>query len=245
MNVRSSFTCTSACATNCGVCVVVASSEKCSLAASKSDATNGMPKISCTGGTAIRPVTLQHTPCPVKQNRAASNARSAEVLCRNLTVGRLLLLGGAPLLGLKGSEVEGLLQTHHVAGTYGLESGGLATQLLGIVVHSLDGKTDAALHLVHLDDASLDFVAHLDDVLHALHVLLGKLGDVDEAVDVAVQVDEGTEGSNLGNLTGNEIAHLEAVVDALPGVERIDGKVSSWRLPLQRYARTDGAYRRL
>ena len=117
-----------------------------------------------------------------------------------------------------GSEVEGLLQTHHVAGANGLESSGLATQLLGIVVHSLDGKTDAALHLVDLDDAGLDGIAHLDVVLHALHVLLGKLGDVDEAVDVAIEVHEGTEGSNLGHGTGNEVAHLEAGVDGFPGI---------------------------
>jgi hypothetical protein len=82
----------------------------------------------------------------------------------------------------------------------------------------LDRETDAALDLVHLDDAGFDLVADLDDVLDLLHVVLAELRDVDEAVDVAIEADEGAEGGDLGDGALDEVADLEAAVDEAPWI---------------------------
>ena len=86
-------------------------------------------------------------------------------------------------------------------------------RLVLVVVDGLDGKADAALHLVHLDDAGFDFVADLEHVLDLGHVVFAELADVHEAVDVVLELHEGAEAGDLRDLALDEVADLEAVVD--------------------------------
>ena len=60
--------------------------------------------------------------------------------------------------------------------------------------------------------------ADLDDVLDLLHVILAELRDVDEAVDVAFERNECSEGCDLGDRAFDEIADLEAAVDFGPWI---------------------------
>ena len=79
----------------------------------------------------------------------------------------------APFLG---RQIEGLLESDEVgAGAKGVEGGGLFLELLFGVLGRLDRETDAALDLVDLDDAGLDFVADLDDVFDLGDVVLAEL----------------------------------------------------------------------
>ena len=112
-----------------------------------------------------------------------------------------------------------MLQTNEVAGwTEGLEGLALFLKLIFGVSNRLDGETDTALDLVDLDDAGFHVVADLEDILDALHVLLAKLRDVDESVDIAIETDEGSEGSDLGNRSSDLVAHLELTVDVGPWI---------------------------
>src|SRR5690606_249451 len=73
-------------------------------------------------------------------------------------------------------------------------------------------------HLVDLDDPGLDFVADLDDILDLGHVVFAELRDVDEAVDVVFELDEGAKAGDLGHSALDEVAHLETGVDFAPGI---------------------------
>ena len=79
-------------------------------------------------------------------------------------------------------------------------------------------ETDAALGLVHLDDAGFDLLADLEVVLDLVHAILADLRDVDEAVDVAFERDEGAEGGDLRDLALDEVADLVAGLDLLPRI---------------------------
>src|ERR1700731_2283047 len=62
---------------------------------------------------------------------------------------------------------ESFLQSDHVfAGTERVESFGFLAQLFFGVVRRFDRQPDAALNLVHLDDARFDFLADLENVFH-------------------------------------------------------------------------------
>ena len=112
-----------------------------------------------------------------------------------------------------------MLEADHLGGwAEGLEAGAFLLQLLVGVADCLDGKTDAALDLVDLDDAGFDRICDLDDVLDLFHVILAELRDVDEAVDVTVEGDKRTEGCDFRNRAFDQIADLEAVVDSGPWV---------------------------
>lgn len=41
---------------------------------------------------------------------------------------------------------------------------------------------------------------------------------MDEAIDIAIEADEGAEGCNLGDGAFDEIAHFEAVIDKAPRI---------------------------
>ena len=68
--------------------------------------------------------------------------------------------------------------------------------------------------LVDLEDLHPDLVAGRDDLARALDVVLGKLGDVDEALDAGHDLDEGAEGDDLGDLALEDVAGAVAVEDA-------------------------------
>jgi hypothetical protein len=66
-----------------------------------------------------------------------------------------------------------------------LEGCGLLAHIFIRVVYSLDGETDTALALVHLEHAGFDCLANLKDVLHLLDAFLADLGGMDEAIDAS------------------------------------------------------------
>ena len=112
-----------------------------------------------------------------------------------------------------------MLKSHEVtARTQCLKAGGLFLKLLGIVINRLDGKSNTTLDAVHLDNTGFDFVAHFDDILHLLHMILTELRNVDESINVIFKIHKGTKAGNLGNRSFNEVAHLEAVRDFCPWI---------------------------
>ena len=112
-----------------------------------------------------------------------------------------------------------MLQRNQVfARLEGVEHGLLGLELFGRVVGGFDGEADAALALVDLDDARGDVLIDLEHVLDLVHAVFADLADVDEAVDVMLQADEGAEARELGDLAGNEIADLVVFVDVGPGI---------------------------
>ena len=113
----------------------------------------------------------------------------------------------------------------------------LGLELLVGVVGGLDGQADAALAPVDLDDAGGDFLADLEHVLDLVHALLADLRDVDEAVDLVLQADEGAEAGELGDLAGDEVADLVELVDVLPRIGRraasCRARCAGWPCPLR------------
>ena len=82
---------------------------------------------------------------------------------------------------------------HVLARTQRVESLGFAAEGILVVVRGLDGKTDAALGLVDLDDAGFHFLTDLEGVLDLVDTVLADLRDVHEAVDVVLELNEGAE----------------------------------------------------
>ena len=66
-----------------------------------------------------------------------------------------------------------------------------------IIVCGLDGKTDAALGLVDLDNPRLDFLTDLEGILDLFHAILADLRNVDEAVNVVLQLNKRPEICDL------------------------------------------------
>ena len=128
----------------------------------------------------------------------------------------LAFAGTVFLLGL----FEGGFHPAEEVGALGgvLHGGAFLLELRVGVRGGLDGETDAALRLVQADDAGLDFLAGLEHVLHLGDALLGDLGDVDEAVEVAFERDERAEAGDLADGALDLLADLEAVLDGLPGI---------------------------
>src|SRR5882672_2088025 len=104
------------------------------------------------------------------------------------------------------------------AGLQGVEHGLLGLELFVGIGGGLDGKADAAVRLVNLDDARGDFLADLEHVLDFIHAILADLRDVDEAVNLMLQADECAEAGELGDLAGDEVADLVELVDVAPGI---------------------------
>ena len=133
----------------------------------------------------------------------------------------LVLLGRAPLLRLVvGScKVKRLLQTNEVTGrTEGFEGLAFFLKLIFGVRNRLDGETDPTLNLIDLDDTGFDVVADLKDILDALHMLLAKLRDVNQTINIPIETDECSKGSDLGNRSRDLVSHLELAVDVGPRV---------------------------
>ncbi len=63
----------------------------------------------------------------------------------------------------------------------------------------LDRQGDALAVLLHLQHAHLDPIAHLHHLGRVLDELVGQLADVDQAVLVHADVDEGAEGGHVGD----------------------------------------------
>ena len=123
--------------------------------------------------------------------------------------GTILLLGG----GECRAEAD-----HVLAALDGLERLALLAECFLAVAGGLDGEAETTLGLVDLDDAGLDLLAGLEDILDLLDTVLADLRDVDESVDVAGEFDEGAEVGDLGDGSLDEIADLELALDLLPGI---------------------------
>ena len=86
------------------------------------------------------------------------------------------------------------------------------------VGHALEAQREPAPVGVDLDDPHGEHVALVDHLARVLHVVRGQLGDVDQALDAGVDLDEGAERDDLGDLALDHVVHLVALDDALPRV---------------------------
>jgi hypothetical protein len=92
----------------------------------------------------------------------------------------------------------------------------LARQLLAL--DPLDRQRQAPALGVDLQDLHADLVARGDDLARVLHVVVGQLGDVHEALDAVEDLDEGAEGDHLRDLALELVADPVGVDHALPRV---------------------------
>src|SRR3954452_11254402 len=88
----------------------------------------------------------------------------------------------------------------------------------GGLVGLLQRQRDPATLEVDVDDLDHDVVVDLHDLLRDLHVALGQLGDVDQALDALLDADERAEGHQLGDLARHDLADLVGAGEVLPGV---------------------------
>ena len=107
---------------------------------------------------------------------------------------------------------------HIFAGFDGVEGCGFAFDVFLAVVGSFEGETDATFGLIDLDDAGFDFLTDFQMVLDLVDAIFADLGDMDEAVDITVHGDEGTESGDFGDLAFDEIADFVFVFDFLPRI---------------------------
>src|SRR6476646_2114509 len=134
----------------------------------------------------------------------------------------LLLVAGQPLPGLRveavGVLVVALLVVggrHAVQGRVEVVADGLAD---GALVGLLERQADPAAVQVDVDDLDKDLVAHLDDLLRDLHVPVGQLGDVHQALDALLDPDKRAERDELGDPAGHDLPDLVGPGELLPRV---------------------------
>ena len=73
----------------------------------------------------------------------------------------------------------------------------------------LHGEGDAVALEIDFDDGDLDFLADFDDFRGVADEVVGELADVDEAVLMDADIDEGAEGGDVGDDAGELHADLE------------------------------------
>ena len=86
------------------------------------------------------------------------------------------------------------------------------------LVGLLERQADPAAVQVDVDDLDEDLVAHLHDLLGNLHVAVGQLGDVHQALDALLDPDERAERHQLGDPAGHDLADLVRPGELLPRV---------------------------
>ena len=132
--------------------------------------------------------------------------------------GRLRVHGG-PQVAEAGDAGAG---EHVVAATAtagaGVAAGALAAGGRLVAGHALDAQRQAPALGVDLQDLDLDVLAGLHDLTRVLHVVVGQLGDVHQALDAVHDLDERAEGDDLRDLALELVAQVVGVHDALPGV---------------------------
>ena len=79
-------------------------------------------------------------------------------------------------------------------------------------------EREAAALFVDLEDLDVEFRARLDHFDGVLDVVVGKLGDVDQALDAGEDFDEGAEGDDLGDRALEHVAGTVGADDPLPRV---------------------------
>src|SRR5215467_3593349 len=137
----------------------------------------------------------------------------------------LLALGLIPLEPLAGLGVETLgvdvvallvvLGGHAVERRVEVLAQRLAYRAL---VGLLKRQADPPPVQVDVDDLDEDLVADLHDLLGDLHVAVGQLGDVDQALDALLDPDERAERHQLGDPAGHDLADLVGAGELLPRV---------------------------
>src|SRR6185437_397429 len=86
------------------------------------------------------------------------------------------------------------------------------------LVGLLERQADPPPVQVDVDDLYEDLLAHLNDLLRDLHVPVGQLGDVHQALDALLDADERAERDQLGDPAGNDLADLVRAGELLPRV---------------------------
>src|SRR6185437_8337499 len=104
---------------------------------------------------------------------------------------------------------------HAVQGRVEVVADGLAD---GALVGLLERQADPAPVQVDVDDLDEDLVADLHDLLRDLHVAVGQLGDVDQALDALLDPDERAERHQLGDPARHDLADLVGAGELLPRV---------------------------
>jgi hypothetical protein len=64
----------------------------------------------------------------------------------------------------------------------------------------LEAQADLAIGDVDAEDLDVDLLVGLDDVLRVLDLVVGELGDVQQALEVVLELDEDAEVGDLGDL---------------------------------------------
>src|SRR5262249_34823258 len=86
--------------------------------------------------------------------------------------------------------------------------------LPGVLLGLLEAKRDALAIAIDVEDFDPHGVADRDHLGGMVDVAPGKLGDVDQAVD-AIEIDEGAEVDDVGNLALHDLAGLQTAEDLL------------------------------
>src|SRR5262249_22969698 len=131
-----------------------------------------------------------------------------------------LLLAALALLLLVGALAREL-GAHHVAeGGAARGARGVALRVghLGGARGALDGQADLALDRVERDDLDLDVLTRLEQRAKMLDAVVGDLGDVDQALDALLELDEGAEVEDLEDLAVDDLADRIVVRDAIPRI---------------------------
>ena len=91
---------------------------------------------------------------------------------------------------------------------------GVDDALPRVLLGLLEAQGDALTVTVYVEHLDLDRVADVEDLARVVDVRPRELGDVDQAVD-AVEVDEGAEVDDVGDLALDDQAGLQALQDGL------------------------------
>src|SRR5439155_3783861 len=92
--------------------------------------------------------------------------------------------------------------------------------------HASGGEADPSPGHVHVDDLDPDLLPHRDHLLGRFDVLVGQLGDVDQALDPLTDPHEGPEGNELGDRAVDDLSGLVLALELPPWIllRRLEGE---------------------
>ena len=124
--------------------------------------------------------------------------------------------------GAGGGELDDLARQAHAHGIL------LGDLVPGIVLDLLEAEGDLAGLEVVVEDHALDGIADVEHLLGLANLAHpGELGDVGEALDPFLDLDEGAVVGELGDLAVDDVADMVALLEGGPGIgsEVLEGKV--------------------